>query len=160
MTAGSPILTFYRGGCDDRGRRLAEILAWSDARLEAVHDYIQWVFPLPEASGANPSAPVLSQADIAAFGADPGLRQRLAAALERMQAFYGLRPPGPMPWLTPGNHNYLRLTRMLRCLRTLGLEAEARELFAQLEAVYRDHAAVIGAVTFGFWRRAMAAALS
>src|SRR6185437_16980358 len=75
MTAGSPILAFYRGGCDDRRRRLAEILAWSDARLEAVHDYIQWIFPLPEASGANPSAPVLSQADIAAFGADPGLRQ-------------------------------------------------------------------------------------
>ena len=47
MTTDSPIVQFYRGnGRDHRGRSLAEIVAWSDAMLESVHDYIQWMFPL------------------------------------------------------------------------------------------------------------------
>jgi hypothetical protein len=153
--AESAILGFYRGGRDDRGRRLEEILAWSGPRLEAVHDYIQWVFPLREPSGANPAAPVLTDEEVAAFAADPELRARLRGAYERMLRFYGLRPPGPKPWLTPGNHNFLRLTRMLRSLRALGLEAEARELFAELAALYREHGTVIGARTFEFWSRAV-----
>ena len=32
--------------------------------LERTHDYIQWLFPLPERSSANPDAPRLSSADI------------------------------------------------------------------------------------------------
>jgi hypothetical protein len=29
-------------------------------------------------------------------------------------------------WLSPGNHNHLLITRILRCLTVLGLEAEAK----------------------------------
>lgn len=37
--ADDPIVAFYSGGQDHRGRTLEEILGWSDAALEAVHDY-------------------------------------------------------------------------------------------------------------------------
>ena len=50
MTAPSsdPLLRFYRlEGTDARGRSLEEIWTWEAGRLEAVHDYIQWLFPLP-----------------------------------------------------------------------------------------------------------------
>ena len=75
------LLRFYRlEGADARGRTLPEIWAWDAARLEGVHDYIQWLFPLPEPSAFNPYAPILTQATIEAFRADPELRQRLLSA--------------------------------------------------------------------------------
>ena len=54
-------------GRDDRGRTLDEVLAFSDADLERVHDYVQWLFPLPTRSLAQPGAPVLAAADIEAI---------------------------------------------------------------------------------------------
>lgn len=171
----SPLLRFYAGGTDDRGRTLDDILAWDDARLEAVHDYIQWLFPLPEPSAFNASAPVLSAQDIAAFRDDPALRGRLLAAFRRMVAFYGFELGGDeaepevskahnhtartRTWLTPGNHNMLRITRVLRCLTLLGLPAQARVFLAALERLYgAGSAAVIGAVTMRHWRGAVGVA--
>jgi hypothetical protein len=61
MAANDPILGFYSGvEPDHRGRYLHEIQKWPDDQLESVHDYIQWLFPLPERSGFNVSAPVLN----------------------------------------------------------------------------------------------------
>ena len=42
------------------GHTLSEILSWSDDRLEAVHDYIQWLFPTGLPSGVNPAPPLVS----------------------------------------------------------------------------------------------------
>jgi hypothetical protein len=59
-------------------------------------------------------------------------------------------------WLRPFNHNFLRLTRILACLRTLGLPDEAAALFRCLEALFRAEARdVIGPRTFAFWLRAV-----
>ena len=150
----SRLLTFYRGGRDDRGRSLTTILGWDRAQLESVHDFIQWLFPLPEASSANPGAPVLTPEDMDAFRREPELQERMRGALATMLGFYGIDPPGAHVWLTVGNHNYRRLTRMLRSLRAVGLEAEAQRLFTALQAIYNDHQGVIGRSTFEFWRRA------
>jgi len=38
---------------DALGRQLDEILAWPDSRLEASHNYVQMLFPLPEGSPYN-----------------------------------------------------------------------------------------------------------
>lgn len=169
-----PLIAFYRdGACDDAGRTLVAILAWDDDRLEAVHDFIQWLFPLPEPSGANPSAPVLDAATIAAFHATPAMRERLRASLDRLLRFYGLEwdPAASTPtlrrapnftqrarnWLSIMNHNHLRLTRILRSTRLLGLAAESDALFAALESIYREFADRITPRTFAFWLAAMKA---
>jgi hypothetical protein len=138
---GDRIVSFYQGGRDDAGRTLADILAWSDDRLESVHDYIQWVFPTRQPSGVNPSAPLVTDATAQAFAADSGLRERLHQALDRMLVFYGLRyrgraieiDQGRFPlrsrvWLRPNNHNHLRLTRIMQSLAELGLASDARAL--------------------------------
>lgn len=155
----SALLEFYRGGSDARGRTLAEILAWDDAALEMVHDYIQWLFPLPELSAFNADAPLLKHDDIAAFRDNADLRENLRAAYRRMLQFYQLPTDHvgafTAQWLTPGNHNFLRITRILRCLRLLGLDAEARDFLQQLEALHAAGAGrIIGPRTLEYWRGA------
>lgn len=167
-----PILAFFRGGTDHAGRTLTEILAWSDFQLEHEHDYIQWLFPLSEPSRFNPLAPVLVPTTIAAFDQDPALRQALERGFERLMVFYGFTiqkfPSGDWQlnvgvdfarrsriWLTPGNHNFLRLTRILTSLRLLGCQPHAEALFDLLDLLYRRHAGVIGRTTYDFWRSAM-----
>lgn len=172
MTGLSPIVGFYRGERpDDRERTLAAIQSWDDARLEAVHDYIQWLFPLPERSAFNPEAPLLAPDDIAAFATDADLRDRLLASLRRMLEFYGLAlapradPPGIAPspsfparsrdWLHAGNHNMLRLSRILRCLTLLGLPRHARALLDCLERIAADHPDSVSPRTRDYWRNAV-----
>lgn len=58
-------------------------------------------------------------------------------------------------WLTPGNHNHLRLTSILRSLSLLGLEAHARALLHFLEAIATENPGAIDATTLAYWRRAV-----
>ncbi|HKW10162.1 MAG TPA: opioid growth factor receptor-related protein [Gemmatimonadaceae bacterium] len=149
-----PLLRFYEGtGTDDRGRRLEDVWHFSDEQLEHVHDYIQWLFPLTERSAFNPGAPLVDEATIQKFRTDATLRSNLARSYERMREFYR-----DMQWVTPGNHNYLRLTRILKSLTLLGLGHRAADLFAWLEGVYAKHEDTIGPRTLAFWRAAAAAA--
>ena len=89
--ANSALVAFYRGdGRDHRGRLLSDIHEFDLHELEFTHDYIQWLFPLPEPSGVNESAPLLSKEDIAAFAGDASLRKALLQSLELMLQFYGV----------------------------------------------------------------------
>ena len=168
----SKLIDFYFGtGTDHRDRKLREILAWDDERLESTHDYIQWLFPLPQPSQFNRHAPLLTDLERAAFRCSDQLRANVLRALGRMLAFYALSMrklpgheegrlrvvavAGKKPhWLSPGNHNYLRITRILTSLRLVGLAPWADAFFDALAHFYRDQPSVIGAETFGYWQRA------
>ena len=159
----SKLIAFYRGeGTDARGRTLAEVGAFSDGRMEAVHDFIQWLFPLRESSRFNPDAPLLTDADVAAFRAEPALREALRASLVRFLAFLGLAIEGERVvegtefalkadvWRFP-NHNWLRITRVLASTRTLGLEAESAAVFVALKKLRDGGETGIEAPTFAYW---------
>ncbi len=166
------IVAFYEGSApDNRGRFHDEILRFNDDRLEYVHDFIQWLFPLAERSGAQPSAPILDAAAIAAFRERPELRAALRRSLDRMLAFYGFAWSGERiiksrtfaqrssTWLHAENHNHLRLTRMLRSLDLLGEPQAARALFDALSEIYSEERQNgrnrISDRTFRFWRNAL-----
>jgi hypothetical protein len=150
----SRIIGFYSGTePDHRGRYLQEIQQWAGDQLEGVHDYIQWLFPLPEPSGFNLAAPVLNGESIQEFRTRPDLQEQLRVSFRRMMSFYGLdarsgeqiavtRTPNfaakAKVWLSPANHNHLRITRILRCLSVLGLDAEAKAFFDCLSKIYED----------------------
>lgn len=161
----SPLLHFYAGtGRDTAGRAIDDIWVWDHKRLEMVHDFIQWLFPLPDASRFNPDAPVLSADDAAAFRAAPDLQARVLRSLDVMLAFYGLRRTsgeitrGPgfsetTHWLQPLNHNHLRLTRIMLFLRHAGLTAQADALRAcLLDIAAHEGRDKISDRTLGFWR--------
>ncbi|MCJ1398049.1 hypothetical protein MMC11_001246 [Xylographa trunciseda] len=155
---------------DAKGRTLASILAWSDRKLESCHDYIQVIFPLPEASAFSYVAPVVDQATFEAFHSRADLRSQLRASLKRILGFYGfeLRDTEKGPeitqgpdfasasrnWVTRFDHNHLRITRIIRSLRVLGLEEEARAFFTALQAVYKSSNGRISQKSMMFWARA------
>jgi hypothetical protein len=170
----SALLAFYRGnGRDHRGRTLSDILEFDFYELEFNHDYIQWLFPLPEPSGANALAPVLSGADVAAFHEDESLRRALLESFVLMLEFYGLRlsdisggvevvraenfDDRRANWLTRGNHNFLRISRILRSLALLGLSSYAAAFLQSLEGIYAEHSQIIGHTSVGYWRRPITA---
>ncbi len=157
LKADARIIGFLSGTAPDgEGRLLEEILSWPDDRLEQVHDFIQWLFPLEERSPVNPGAPVLDAVTIAEIRGKPELQASVRRSYERMRRFYS----HSRHWITPGNHNHLRITRILKCLRLVGLEEEAREFFAWLSSTYdeerRKPRPGITARSFEFWSNAVA----
>ena len=175
-------VVFYRDthpGAAPHRKTLNKILAWGDDDLENSHDYIQYLFPLPEKSPVNPSAPLITKDVFVAFRADTpdgeALRSNLRKAFNRMLAFYGFDLVTGMPrdpslgvfvsnnhqtrflnWVRRFDHNHLRITRIIRCLRLLGLEEEAGAFYSALYQLSRsqNYAGKISQKSLMFWQRA------
>ena len=137
---------------DHRGRSIDDVLAFSDAELEAVHDYIQWLFPLPEASAFNASAPVLGPDDIATLRRSAVARRNLERAAERMLRFFR----DTDHWLVGSDHNHRRITRILRCLALLVDRSRAEPFRDAIEARVTAAGNPVSPLSRDYWRRAAA----
>ncbi|MDF5710973.1 MAG: opioid growth factor receptor-related protein [Nostoc sp. S4] len=163
------IVPFYLGEQpDSEGRMIAEIWAWNFEQLEYIHNYIQWLFPLPERSVFNPHTPVVNEQVIQSFHTNPRLRQNLLRSFRVMLEFYGLQRQNSedgkiviskseeylkrkSEWVCTFNHNYLRITRILKCLMNFGLENEAQAFYNCLQQIYHEDSERIGFETFQYW---------
>jgi len=168
------ILRFYAGaGPDVHGRFLNEIQSWSDDELERSHNFIQWLFPLDKESKANSDAPVLDEDTIREFRSSPALRLHLQESFIRILKFYGLQLRATVPlsivrgqnyaerateWLTPNNHNHLRITRILKSLKLLGLKTNASAFYDCLSDIcheeFKRASPQISRDTFKYWESA------
>lgn len=161
---------FYLGKAPDHlGRRLEDILRWSDDKLEARHDYIQVLFPLLEPSAHIPTAPVLDAAALAEFQKNPAIQKNLWRSFQLMLRFYGFEmhgdkleitkapnfPAKSANWLFVGDHNHLRITRILKCLSACGLQEHAAAFLNALLAVAEPGR--VSLETVGYWKRAVVA---
>jgi len=111
------------------------------------------------------------------FQSDESLRKRLLQSFELMLSFFGLElvdagGAGAISvrkarhfderhkvWLHPGNHNFLRISRILRSLTLLGCSSYASVFLECLERIHAENAETIGSTTIGYWRRAVTAKL-
>jgi len=146
-----PIVLFLEGeGTDARGRTVFDVLAMDDVAMERTHDFIQWLFPLPEPSAAVPDSPVLAPGDIQAIRVSELAPIALAGATDRMVVFYQTTHD----WLMPNDHNHHRITRIIRSLRLLQGD-EAADAFRDviLERVEATRAPV-SARSRGYWATA------
>jgi hypothetical protein len=151
VTETFPVLAFLQGeGVDTRGRTLFDVLAFDNAALERTHDFIQWLFPLPEPSSAVPDAPVLTAEEIEAIRESSLAQCALAAALDRMDAFYRMTHD----WLMPNDHNHLRITRIIRSLRLLAGDEAADAFKAAILARVEATRAPVSARSRGYWQTA------
>lgn len=137
-------------GHDHAGRHHGAILAFNDEAMHQVHDFIQWLFPLPEPSRAFHAAPVLSEDDLAIMRSSPVCQARLAAARTRMIEFLAANPD----WLQAYDHNHLRITRMIRSTRLIAGHETADSLRDHFLHHARTNAAQINPTTLAFWANA------
>ena len=159
---------------DGENRTLDDILKFTDNELEYHHDFIQILFPLPERSPINPRAPVINKETRDAFVQRQELRQQYFRSLVCIARFYGFditsetiandkvaifMKPDPQRfdrnsklWRTRFGHNHLRITRIIRSLRVLGMEDLAHGFWQTL--VNNDKTNSISERTFMFWERA------
>jgi hypothetical protein len=142
---------FLRGeGPDGVGRLFDDVLAFDDSTLERRHDFIQWLFPLREPSGAVSGSPVLSASDVQALREDPLVVSNLRMAAARMAEFYARSAH----WLRPADHNHLRITRIVRSLRLLVDDDDADAFMQLILELVRASGAAINPTALRYWGQA------
>jgi hypothetical protein len=163
----SKIIKFYEKlGNDDYGRSLDQMQHYDYEQLEHNHDYIQWMFPLREKSRVNLSAPVITDKDILYIRQSDAIKQNMLVSKMVITDFWGIskeysedkyyaRKDHLKTWLTPMNHNFLRVTRVLKSLILFDLRNEAEHLFKCLEEIRNDGNQNIIGESFFWWEKAI-----
>lgn len=164
-------VAFFEGtGKDDKGRLIGEICAYGAESLERNHDYIQRIFPLAVPSQCVTGAPTITGSEVTEIcdriinqGPSDTVCTNVARCIGTMTKFYGLDFEAwdpycvcaePPTWVTPMNHNFLRLTRIMKSLCLFGCHGEAACIFNRLFDLYHRHPEIIGYETFCYWKEA------
>lgn len=161
----NPIIEFYAlRQPDDQGRWLDRIIGMDDTWWESQHDFIQWLFPNVLPSSVHRTAPVINVETRVMFRGNEELRLNLLLSWMRFLRFLGLRwhESRVIPddnweerrgaWFTKETHNCLRITRVLLCLRELGMEREAQQFLDGLvELVHTQPDCAILPTTLEYW---------
>lgn len=139
-------IAFLNGtGTDAKGRTVEEYLAFTNEKWEECHDHIQWAFPSHIPSNFNPNAPIVDMEEFAELIADDedasGNVWQLMEAYLTSLGFSQVRgqwyAPSPEDayWLTPHNHNYQRISRMLNLMHYI-LPAEEYEFTSDVFGLF------------------------
>ena len=148
MKAEPPIIAFLGGvGTDSHGRLLNDIWAFSDAEIERTHNFIQWLFPLAEASLSVPGSPTLTSDEIAALRLSVAAKTSIVESADWYSAFLSQNSH----WKAKYDHNHLRITRAIKALRLLVSEDEANRFRDGVFALLGDDADLIGEKARSYW---------
>ena len=153
------VIEFLRKkGTTDHGYQFDKVIGWTNEEWEMTHDFIQWLFPINETSMYNPDAPVLNQSSIKILSADPEIQKNLIVAFERFLSFCGLvleegkiQEYRSTSIFKYQNHNWLRITRVLKCLSLLGQKNLAIKFYNYLQTLKS-----VDEETQEFWEKACA----
>lgn len=147
----SRIIRFLRNqGTDHKGRTLKQIRDLPDHKIEREHDIIQWMFPTDLPSSHCKDAPTLTDEDIERIKEDTLIQDNIEESLDRMIRFYEKNDY----WITQKNHNFLRITRILRCLWLSNRIHDYVCLSRVLDDIYIYYHEIIGEETYYYWKYA------
>jgi hypothetical protein len=170
------IIDFYEGKLKVGRNSLSfdDIIRLDDDGLEKCHDYIQWLFPLPEPSSFMKNAPLLDKETAKLIANEYSMR--VMEAVRRIMKFWrvtlNLHSPTHKPhmklgqyWMKPKDHNHYRITRVIRFLFLLSKSSRGEQeklfyfnpaqslLYAVLAA--NDEQKFATAETVDFWEEAL-----
>lgn len=138
-------------GTNTAGLYFGDVMYLQTADFELTHDFIQWIFPLPEPSRMVPSAPVLTQEDYDVLQVGLYPLDRLVMAKGRFLVFLEEYPS----WMVDSDHNHARITRALKCLSLFrGMEYAMKfsdEVYRLLAKADKD----VSSTSKRFWREAL-----
>jgi hypothetical protein len=156
MSDMSLITDFYiNNGEDNKGRTLKSILEKSDIYLETSHDIIQWLFPLHEKSYHSINSPVLTKEDVEILQSSLIAKENMILSLRRFCKFLGLLPYDQNKirvWCNNGNHNLLRITRIIRSLRLFGINDKTIIFYEAISKLAKEKG--ISNNTLEYWEKA------
>ena len=139
-------------GTDHAGRTYQHILDQDDQWLEHTHDWVQWCFPLFEPSQSVMNAPVLkSMGEVKLIRQSAEAQETMRLGLVRFAEF--LRDNDQ--WLRYHDHNHLRITRVIKSVKTLMSDNQARDFYQYVVEQVNDRAGVQPSkVSTQYWRQA------
>ena len=118
------IVYFLEGKIRDyEGRYLRDIWSFDDTKIENIHNFIQWIFPLDRISKYVPSSPVLIDEEILEIKQSSVAKENLILS---QQWFYGFLER-TSKWELEKNHNHARISRMIKSLKLLHSEDAAKK---------------------------------
>lgn len=149
------LIQFY---CNDMASSsnhyLNDLFIWNNEAWDRHHDFIQWIFPLIEPSQFNPDAPLLDKETIIFLRNSEIFKENFLLILDRTYSFLGFHSRNSKPfWVTPNNHNQLRITRILTSCKLLS-DIDIMPFFNWLNKLAENNPESISKVTLDFWKNA------
>lgn len=166
------LIDFLKGSApNSQGIYIYDMWNWDYLILERKHNYIQWLFPLKERSNYYWFAPVINDFNITHINNNKLIKDNMIRSLKVMLDFYGYEIGTKETisiyisdhfyersrfWISKNNHNYLRITRIIKslCLANLNVYALAFNSILQKlkDSEFND---LVGTKTFEYWSMAL-----
>jgi len=140
ITNKDEIISFLRGLSKDyKGRSYDDLVNQNDIDMEKCHDAIQYMFCLHEFSRYAHTCPIISPEIVNEAVQYQDVIDNILKAKERMEKFLAIGKyedrDKQRKWCRNYNHNLLRVTRVIRCLRLFGLKEAALDFYEKVKPV-------------------------
>ena len=137
-------------GPDFKDRYISEILNYTDSDIEEKHDFIQWVFPTDEPSSIAHDVPIIDDEVITLFQKSEEAQTNLKNAKDWYLSFLFRNSH----WKTKYDHNHLRITRVIKCLRLLLGDEEADNFKQKVYGMVASRIMFIDEAAKRYWAKA------
>lgn len=133
------------------------VLDYTLDQLEMCHSWVQWVFPLDEPSAVNPNAPLLTRELIEKLSDSISFKEIFALLADKFYKFLCMEDRNTISnelvpiWITPHNHNFLRITRVIKSALLLKQHNVAEKFYSYAREMYEKYPEIIGDETLKFW---------
>ena len=137
---------------DFKNRFLKDIWNFSDEDIEYTHDFIQLLFPLNEKSSAISNGIYLdSNEAILSIKANKLATENIVKSSKWFLSFLARNSH----WKRQHDHNYLRITRIIKSLRLLVSDQEANKFYESfMQLVDENLKSKINSTTLTYWENA------
>ena len=138
-------------GNDFKGRTLESIWSFSDEDIERTHDFIQILFPLNKPSESAFHGYYLDSEDLIEQIRSNSIARE--SILKSSNWYLSFLTRNVWLWNRNYDHNQLRITRVIECLRLLISEDEADKFYDDVLKIIKDNNKV-NQTSLNFWKNA------
>jgi hypothetical protein len=134
---------------DFKGRMIQDIWNYSDEEIENNHDFIQILFPLNKKSQSVFHGYYLDTDDLVkSLKDDEHVKENIIKSSEWFLSFLKRHDY----WRKGHNHNQLRITRVIECLRLIVGDREADSFYESVKNICND--IKVSKTSLEFWKDA------